>query len=300
MRQLREFLHRVRKELDDIENMAEKGYPVESVYKIVLSIHASLGIVLEEIEVGGGVLREKLNEFRENIDTLYRLFEEKVSEDISFLEVKIDEDEEYKSEVVNLVLRARGEIDGLINSINMLLETLNETSQELLVTRTEVFSERKIPKYNFAFEVEFKGEKVEVPGVISFLLGRDSNTGALTLYELDVDTYGEVVSLINNIKFASSREKRGLVRKHIKRVIYKFAGSVHGTMSREHIVGVLSERDNKSIILFDVGTNYSRIVHRGGSVIFPGKRSGNSVLVEGYAEIWVCDMKDPIIIRRLG
>ena len=310
LRQLREFLHRVRKELSSVESMAEKGYPVEPVYKVVLSIHTSLGVVLERIDVSEESLRKELDDLKKNVDALYGLFEDRVSEDSSFLGLSMGEDEEFKGEVLNLVLRAQGKVDGLIDSIGMLLEVLSDASQGLLVTRkspgrvtmessTMIFSEREIPSRNFNFEVEFKGERVNVPGVVSFLLGRDENTGVLTLYELDVDKYGEVVSLINNIKLARSEEKRDIVRRHIKRVIHTFAGRVYGTMSREHIVGVLSERDNRSIILFDVGRNYSRVVHNRGSVTFPGKRSGNSVLVEGYAEIWICDMKDPIIVRRI-
>jgi len=315
LRQLREFLNRTYRELVEIRSRAEEGGLVRDIYAMVRRANTNVQLVLGEItgRIRNERLREALEDLVSELDTLYKLLDDRISEDPAFISLNLSESRDFRDSFILATRNIVDLIEGLINSLNMIIEVLSEETQNQIFLKTESSPtvspstitvtrepEARIPSQSFIVSVEYRGERATISGVASFLLGRDGDTNRLVIYELDADTYQGVLSLIQELNSAAGEFKRDVLVKHKKGTLYVFGSTVPRTVSREQIGGLLSEIDSSSILLFDVGKNATEISHSGGVARFPGQRSGNFVKVFGEVRVKVAGMEEPIILRRLG
>jgi len=131
---LREFLNRTERDFSDALGMTERCLPMREIFSAIQKAHTFVdvisqtftSIVSQSFPISVNTLETYLKKLREDADTLYSFLEEKTSEDIHMMELRICENRELQGYIINFITRINADIRGFTDAVNTLRDMIAE------------------------------------------------------------------------------------------------------------------------------------------------------------------------------
>jgi len=129
---LREFLHRAERDFSDALDMTERCLPVKDIFDVIQRAHTFIDIISktyssiasQSFPISVNALETYLKKLSEDTDILYSFLEKRTSKDIHLMELRICENEELRSYIINFITRINADIRGFIEAINTLRDMI--------------------------------------------------------------------------------------------------------------------------------------------------------------------------------
>jgi len=131
---LREFLNRAERDFSDALGMTERCLPMRELFSAIQRANTFVdvisrtftSIVSQSFPISVNALETYLKKLREDAATLYSFLEEKTSEDIHMIQLRICENSELQGYIINCITRINADIRGFTDAVNTLREIIAE------------------------------------------------------------------------------------------------------------------------------------------------------------------------------